>query len=172
MTITIRNHLSTQETVADLASAAEDRYWESLECMVSGHWHAGIYLGGYAAEMWLKFRAFELGSAQPGDLVPARLSATRRNLRTLPGGLTLPPDDNWHSLLFWLEYIFLMPYPSRTLQDQTAARDRVRGLYDSWKVDMRYRSAHRTEPHPGDGLAILNDFLVRLSWLRTNHRQL
>ena len=45
---------STPETVQDFELAAEQRFWDGMQLLVSGHLFAGIYLLGYTAEILLK----------------------------------------------------------------------------------------------------------------------
>ena len=65
------------ETIQDMESAAEDRYWEGWELAVQGHHVGAIYVLGYVAEMLLKINAFRVDGALPGDPVGPRLGPAK-----------------------------------------------------------------------------------------------
>ena len=73
------------ETVQDFELASEQKYWEGIELMTAGHRAAGIYLAGYAVEMWLK-AARELSQRQLlGRTVSPQTSRHARSVRPCVG---------------------------------------------------------------------------------------
>src|SRR2546422_480061 len=90
------------ETLNEFERAAEGRYWEGLELMACGRGFGGVYLMGYAAEMWLKYAFFRfrgVGLAQPiaGFLGPI----SHGQAPNLPN----VPRESLHSLWFWTMFL-------------------------------------------------------------------
>lgn len=57
--MSLRSRLESQpETIQEFELAAEERYYEGLELMVSGRSGGGVYLMGYVGEMILKVAYF------------------------------------------------------------------------------------------------------------------
>lgn len=64
-----------------MEAAAEQRYWEGVELLVQGR-SGGVYILGYAAEMWLKLAFFRRQGALPSDVAkpwlgPAKAHAAK-----------------------------------------------------------------------------------------------
>src|SRR3954467_176361 len=137
----LRRQLETiPETVGDFDLAAEDRFWDGCQLLLLGHDLAGIYLLGYCAEMILKHACFRTDRARPGDPAAGYFGPVRAwmNLHH-----PLVEREAYHSLLFWMLYLRGRRRPiGRPLLDTLDWElvRRVRRLYQSWSVDLRYRA--------------------------------
>jgi len=136
----LRRLLDTMpETVADFALAAEARYWDGCQLITQGHALGGIYLLGYAAEMLLKHACFRTDRGRPADPAGGFFGPVRAWMR-----VRYPSVDreSYHSLLFWAHYLrgkrrdIGRPLPDELDWELTR---RVRRLYSTWSVDLRYR---------------------------------
>ena len=127
------------ETVQDFELASEQKYWEGVELMTAGHRAAGIYLVGYAVEMWLKAACFRLDGAALDAEVDQYLAPARKLGKNL---FPASPCENYHSLKFWGE--LLRHKRCVTLGPFDHALDagvslRFTRLYAIWWIEMRYR---------------------------------
>jgi hypothetical protein len=127
------------ETVQDFELASEQKYWEALELMTAGHRAAGIYLIGYAVEMWLKAACFRLDGAGPGHAVRPYLAPARRLGRALFPAI---PDESYHSVNFWGELLCHKRRVTLGAFDHVldaALSLRFTRLHTIWWIEMRYR---------------------------------
>ena len=154
------------ETVGGLMVCAEEKYWEGLELMAAQKWGAGIYLMGYAAEMYLKTACFLVDGAKPVDLVRSMLgSAETRGKLALPG----ISHESYHSLDFWAALLTfdrnrmgLAPWTPVFTREFTS---HVATLYSIWWVSMRYRPDRAGS---ADGHQVFDS----ATWLRASHASL
>lgn len=149
---------ATQETVQDLELSAHRRLDEATHLFVAGRYHAAIYLGGLAAEMFLKTACFFVAGARPADQAAVHLEPARpRNYK--------PPFKNdyesGHGLWFWSQELLTR---RRRMQKVMPRRflQVIAGLYSDWFVSMRYRPGSAT-PDEAAG------FIHNVEWLATNH---
>lgn len=160
----LRNRLAVvSETIQEFEQAAEEMYQEGKFLLhKSNHQNSGIYLIGYAAEMWLKCAYFRLMGATLMDLIAPRLGPAR----TRGSGLTPPVDyESYHSLLFWARLIEVERSASSKPALSSIAPDFshcVQLLYDIWWIEMRYRQGQATVNEA-------KDIRVWVSWLRANY---
>lgn len=159
----LRHDLESQpETLQEMELAAEDKYWEGLELMVTGRGGGGIYLMGYVAEMLLKIAYFRFTDARPADHVPSRLGPARTAGNHLIPGIG---HENYHSLRFWALLLFETrnryhkPLPSEV---EALFVQRTRRLYQTWWVEMRYR---RDQSLGWNVRSVYDD----VTWLRDNY---
>jgi hypothetical protein len=156
---------SRPESLRDFAVAAEYRFLEGLELATRNHHFAGIYLLGYAAEMYLKIAAFRFDGASPSTLVYPQLQPVRRWM------LLRHPKvehEGFHSLRFWLQYL----RSRRQVRGQALDRNfdgalvhHVNRIYSIWWVEMRYR------PDRADIMTV-NRMFNDVSWLRRNQHRI
>jgi hypothetical protein len=153
-------------SLSDVETSAEEYYWAGFELLVGGqHVRAGIYLLGYACEMWLKCAYFRLvGKGAADSITRVDLSTAKADAAAL-GVAALP--ESFHSVVFWRD---LMLAKRSRLGRALLAPELVRGLvdctarvYDNWDVSMRY--------HPDLSL-VLNgpEMFGDLEWVRGNIR--
>jgi hypothetical protein len=156
----LRARLSqSPETISDFVVAAEQKFWEGLELVTSERVGAGIYLLGYAAEMWLKAAAFRFDGASPADFVQPRLVPARIWLSLQPESI---PHESFHSVIFWLRYLLARRRVARRMLPATIRGElehRVRRIYGIWWVEMRYRGDQALD-HEGE--RVYRD----VAWLR------
>jgi hypothetical protein len=153
------------ETLSEVAVAAEEKYWEGLDLLTSGRTGAGIYLMGYTAEILLKIAAFRFDGARPDDLMTARLPAAKQWMKQHAPNVV---PEGYHGLDFWLRYLDLRREQAgrmlpRGLRGELAHR--VGRIYVVWWVEMRYRADRATILH---GSRIFQD----VTWLRENFVQI
>jgi hypothetical protein len=156
----LRHFLEAQpETISDMSLAVEQKFWEGIELCVAGRHGAGIYLLGYAAEMYLKIASFRLDGANPADFVAPRLARARNLLRTHPFQIA---HEHYHSLLFWLASVRALRQRRGTRFERNFEGElvhRVRRLYGVWWVEMRY--------HPNYASVYdVNRMFQDVGWLR------
>lgn len=162
----IRHRISgSAETIQDYELAAEDRYWDGMELLVAGHTVGGLYLLGFAAEMWLKYAYFRFTGARPGDPARSHFGPARSHARQL---LPSIPAEGYHSLAFWAGLL----RETRQLRSRAWPTDfdasfvqRCRRAYGNWLVDMRYR---RIAIEQADVRSLYDD----VSWIRTHRVRL
>lgn len=153
------------ETLQDFETAVEQKLYEGLELMASGHSGAGIYLMGYAAEMLLKGACHRFSGALLTD-EPNNLWGPARARAQVYG--SSPRHEGRHSLVFWF---WLLredrlarnhPLPTALEAQAQACVDR---LYSNWWVEARYR--------PDQALASeAEEVLEDTSWLWENYLDL
>jgi hypothetical protein len=146
------------ESVQDTTLAATRRLDEAIALFVQGRYHAAIYLGGLAAEMFLKTACFLLEGAKLADPVAAYLDPVKSKKYEPP----FKSDyESGHGLWFWSQELLLRRssrrkrFPNRFLQVMAS-------LYADWYIGMRYRP----------GMATVDDaagFLQNVEWLANNH---
>jgi hypothetical protein len=164
--MTLRARLTIRpETLNDFESAAEVRFWEGLELLTAGESAGGVYLMGYAAEMWLKYACFRFDGVGLADPLDARPRSTRNRWRAL---LPTAPDENGHSLLFWLEMLRnvrrVAGHPLPVALDAELFRW-VNTVYQNWWFSMRYFG----DPVPPSEAT---DVYCGVNWLRDHRIQL
>ncbi|MDQ3081487.1 MAG: hypothetical protein M3R07_04655 [Gemmatimonadota bacterium] len=141
----LRQRLQGQpETLSDFAAAAEQKYWEAIELAACGHRGGGIYLMGYAAEMYLKVSAFRFDGASLADLIEPRLAPARNWLKAQP---TSVAHESYHSVLFWMAYLRgrrVAKHHALPTELDGQLVHRVRRIYSVWWVEMRYRPDQAT----------------------------
>jgi len=150
------------ETVQDFELASEQKYWEGVELMTAGHRAAGIYLVGYAVEMWLKAACFRLDGAVPGDMVRPYLAPARRLGRSL---FPTIPDENYHSVNFWGELLRHKRRVTRGSFDHALEAGlslRFTRMYAIWWIEMRYRP---DQALPGEVNTVFED----ATWFRDSY---
>ena len=163
----LRSRLEDEpQTVQQMELAANDRYWEARALMTtSGREGGGVYLFGYVAEMLLKTAYFRFDGAGPADLVQPRLAPAwgKRGL------LNVRLDrESYHSLRFWAELLVRWRFfrGHRLSADlQVGLKTRVRRLYWTWWVEMRYLA---DQAAPEDVTNAFDD----VTWLRDHHSSL
>ncbi len=155
------------ETVAEMEAAAEGRYQEGQKLVQEGYYHGGIYLLGYAAEMWLKTALCRVDSSLLSTLtVDAYIGPARRHWKNTFGGNL--PDR--HDLLF----LALSLEDARRLEGKPQLHTvspvlsqrfnaNVGFIYDHWFVAMRYR-------HPDASTIEAQQMLDSVEWLRSNYQ--
>ena len=169
--MTILSRIRSQgETILDFTTAAEEKYVAGFELVVQSRYNSGIYLMGYAAEMWLKSTYFHLRdpNLRVIDFVGPRLNPALHFART---NFDLEPTqgrNDLHDLRFWA----LLIRQTRRRQNRPLTEildaqfvSRSRRLYQNWSVNMRYRADPCSER---EALTVLDD----VSWLKTNYFRL
>jgi hypothetical protein len=130
---------TTSETVADFDLAAEARYWDGCQLLTQGHGLGGIYVLGYTAEMILKHACLRADRARPADPAAGFFGPIRVWMQVR---YPLVQRESYHSLLFWASYLRGKRRengnPLSDAIDWELVR-RVRRLYSTWSVDLRYR---------------------------------
>lgn len=150
------------ETVQDFELASEQRYWEGLELMITGHRAAGIYLMGYAVEMRLKAACFRLDGAKQGDMVKPYLAPARRLGQNL---FPTIPDESYHSVNFWGELLRHKRRLVRGAVDHALESTfcfRCTRLHLMWWIEMRYRP---DQALPAEVNAVFED----ATWFRDSY---
>ncbi len=157
---------ASPETLTDILLAADDRYQEAEELLLSQRYDGCVYLLGYAAEMWLKAACLRLRGHGPLVQVMSALPTLKKWMKTISP--TVPFAD-YHDLSFFSECLArLRAQQGRPLPValETELRGRIAtGLYDEWMVDMRYRRSALTAADAWS--ALLNAW-----WMKTNLVQL
>lgn len=165
---------SRGETIQDIDTAADERYWEAYELAVQGRHFGAIYLFGYVAEMLLKSAGFRFDGALPGDYVATRLAPAKAYGRVR---FPLVDPESYHSLQFWVAFLEEKradagrPLPAAL---STELRTRTGRVYDRWWVSMRYRASH-LPPLSISPISLNNELLQLIediSWLKHNHLSL
>lgn len=154
------------ETVAEIKGAAEDHYQEGQKLVQDGFHHAGIYLLGYAAEIWLKTA---LCRVDPNliltDTVDSHVGLARFRWQRMFGGR--PPSG--HDLLFLA--LSLEDERRRVGKPSLGTVSSVLSqlfnvsvgmIYDHWFVEMRYR---RQDATASEALRMFQS----VEWLRDNY---
>ena len=154
------------ETLAEMESAAEDRYQEGKKLIEEGYFHAGIYLLGYAAEIWLKTAICRVDTASiPTDLVDSHVGPARYRWQRLFGG-KLPSGHDLLFLALALEderRLTAKPQLDVVSPDLSRAFNAVISLrYDQWFVEMRYR-------HQDASAEEAQKVLDSAEWLKSNY---
>lgn len=155
------------ETVAEMEAAAEGRYQEGQKLIQEGYYHGGIYLLGYAAEIWLKTALCRVDSSLlPTQTVDSHLGPARHRWKAIFGGGL--PDR--HDLLFLalslenergIERKPQLNAVSPVLSQLFNAS--VGFIYDHWFVAMRYR-------HQDASTNEAQQMLDSVEWLRSNYQ--
>ena len=155
------------ETVTEMEAAAEGRYREGRKLVLDGYYHAGIYLLGYAAEIWLKTALCRVDPALLlTDTVDSHVGPARYRWRLVFGGR--PPSG--HDLLFLA--LSLEDERRRVGKPQLITVSPVLGrafngiiglTYDNWFVEMRYR-------HPDASIVEAEEMLNGIEWLRGHYQ--
>jgi len=128
------------ETVSELEAAAEQKYWEGLELMVAGNYGAGIYLMGYAVEMWVKSACARLLRVRPDEDVWVTLEPRYRiEKRSFPKVKDKGPHslELWGELLCHIRNVAGVGAFSRPVSADSV-RTASKRLHESWWVEMRY----------------------------------
>ena len=154
------------ETVAEMEAAADGRYEEGKKLVQEGYFHAGIYLLGYAAEIWLKTALCRVDAAlMPTDTVDAHVGPARYRWQRLFGGR--PPSG--HDLLFLALALEderrLAAKPQLDAVSPVLSRifNAIIGLlYDHWFVEMRYR---RQDASAEEAQKVVDS----VEWLKNNY---
>ena len=165
MTLRLRLQLLT-ETIQEFDLAAEERYWTGLDLMTRGEGTAGIYLMGYAAEMFLKNSYFLLDNST----TPAFPIGSQFGLAKLAWYTFLPARPlkkvNYHDLLFWSDLLVekrrqeARPLPAAT---ELAFIRCTQRLSENWFVELRYQSSQATA-------AEVNHVYEDVTWIRSHYR--
>ncbi len=169
-TKTLREQIeSTRETVQEFEAAAEYFYQEGKFLVRKKQHYAGIYLLGYAAEMWLKTAYFRLINLLSSDTATPQLPfAVQRGRNEL-----IPPvrdAEGYHNLLLWWRLILLernnpanfSPRRPFNLKFAIEFQTVVLRSYDAWWIQMRYRS-------PIAATKEAEQYLKDVEWIRENH---
>lgn len=169
-TKTLREQIeSVAETVQEFEAAAEHFYQEGKFLVKKRHHYAGIYLLGYAAEMWLKTAYFRLINLLSSDAVTPQLPlAAQRGKNTLS-----PPvadAEGYHNLLLWWRLVehersnAQNPFPRQPFTSKFALelQNVVFRLHANWWIQMRYRS-------PIGATKEAEQYLKDVEWIRENH---
>lgn len=155
---------NSPETLSDVLLAAEDRYLEAEELLVSQRYDGAVYLLGYSVEMWLKASCLRLRGLGPATVVKAALPP----LKTWGLTQTVPPIPfgDYHDLSFFAECIIRLrstqsrPLPPSLMSElQTHV---VNGMYAEWIMDMRYRRSAITSSDAWAALS--NAWWVKSNW--------
>jgi hypothetical protein len=149
---------ATPETVQEINLSAERRLRESLELFVHNHPHSAIYLGGLAAEMFLKGACFMVGGAALGTPVAGLLNAVRPARYRPPFAADF---EAGHGLWFWSQEL-LQRRRARSLRSPNRFLQVLAALYNDWYISMRYRPGSATSTEAAV-------FLMNVEWLATNH---
>jgi len=151
----------TQETVQDVALAAQQRFNEASTLLTHNHYHSAIYVGGLSAEMFLKTACFIVGGASLAAPTQALMAPLKHKSYTPPYKIDW---EGGHGLWFWSQELLARrrgqgkKTPNRFLQVLAA-------LYGDWFVSMRYRPGSATR----DECAA---FMHNVEWLANNHSAL
>lgn len=129
---------SSFETIQDLELAAEQKYMEGVELLLAGRTGAGVYLMGYAAEMWLKNACFLFDGALPGDPVLPLLQPVGKWRQRYHPQVDF---EHFHSLWCWCLVLRSKRQrsglPLSKKLDNKLVR-RCRDIHHLWVVKMRY----------------------------------
>jgi hypothetical protein len=150
------------ETVSDMLLAAEDRYREAEELLVTQEFDGAVYLLGYAAEIWLKAACLNLRGHGPVLPVKAALAPLKKWMATTAPSVVF---NDYHDLGFLAECVIrLRDSLGRPLSNTQVTELRMHianGLHNEWIVDMRYRRS---------GLLATDAWaaLLQAWWMKTN----
>jgi hypothetical protein len=154
------------ETIQEFELAAQQKYDEALDLMVSGKGGAGIYLMGYVAEMLLKNAYFRFIGLRPADRIDEsrRVPARRRGEALLGRGSC----EGYHSLRFWT--LLLIHERGRTgrllpIEIRNRFVHCTRRLYQHWWIGMRYRYDRCDTRH-------VRTVFSDVNWLRDHYLRL
>jgi hypothetical protein len=158
--------LPAHHTIREFRAAAGLRYKEARRLVLAGDRLAGIYLGGYAAEMLLKAAYFRLaGWATTDPITLTDIGQARQHAISVLG---LHWPTNLHDLLRWRDLLIEerkrqgIPYALAFTRGFSA---RVRHIYLNWREHLRYWS---NRPYSGEA----NRTLAGLQWLLGQYRYL
>ncbi len=158
--------LASPETLSDFAWASEQRFRDADTLLSKGRFSGSIYLGGLAAEMWLKLACAKYVRLSPTASATALLAPAKIWMK-FEAPTILP--ESYHSLLFWAEYL-----TRRRISDGRSMSGRLAGelrhhvvnrLFTDWKIDVRYRTLPLDERC---ARRVYND----VTWIRSNWDQL
>lgn len=152
---------SSLETVQDHALSAHRRLDEAADLYIIGRYHSAIYLGGLAAEMFLKTACFFVGGAVPADPVDIHLTPIKTNKYKPPFKVDF---ESGHGLWFWSQELLTR----RNAQGKQTPRRFLQvlaGLYNDWFIGMRYRPGSATSSEAAA-------FIKNVEWLAENHATL
>jgi len=130
---------ATKETVRDQIESADHRLDESQTLILDEKYHAGIYIAGLAAEMYLKTACFLVRGAAETDEIELLLRSVRQG--------TNPPVPHGfkHNLLFWYEELVYSRMQAGLSSVPTALKNVVADLCADWFNEMRYRPGSASE---------------------------
>jgi len=154
------------ETVAEMEAAGDDRYEEGKILVQQGYFHAGIYLLGYAAEIWLKTALCRIDAALLlTDTVESHVAPAKYRWQRLFGGR--PPSG--HDLLFLALALEderrLASKPQLNVVSPILSQifnSLIGSLYDHWFVETRYR-------HQDASAEEAQTVLDSVEWLKSNY---
>jgi hypothetical protein len=153
-------HRLGAEILQNLELAAERRYWEGITLASEGFSTAGVYLLGYAGEMFLKFAYFRSSGIRLGD--PVTFGPASKFAKTY---IPTVGSDHFHSLWYWAHLLRkrrrLLGNPLPPAIDNQLLR-RARRLHQNWCVELRYSPIIAAADELS---AVYND----ITWLR-DHR--
>jgi len=154
--------LASVETLGDLVWAAERRFREGEELLVTNHEAGAVYMFGVSAEIWLKVSCFKFIGATPATPIDSLLGPAKVWMKA---SAPMIDREAYHSLLFWVEYLLRRRREEGSaLASELAGKLRhhvVSRLFLDWKIDLRYRHTLVTEQH---AWRVYNDS----AWLRQN----
>jgi len=161
--MTLRDQILTSvETLGDLVWAAEQRFREAEELLVTQHEAGAVYMFGISAEIWLKLSCFKFVGASPATPIDSLLGPARVWMKSRAPSID---REGYHSLLFWVEYLLRRRQEEgKALATELAGKLRhhvVSRLFLDWKIDLRYRRFLITERN---AWRVYND----TAWLRQN----
>ena len=153
---------ASPERLSDLILAADDRYADAEELLLSGRFDAAVYLFGYAAEIWLKAAAMKLRGLGPTSLAKAALGPLKSYMAA---NAPLVAFTDYHDLSFLVECVtHLRASSGRPLPPVLEAELRLQliaGVHAEWIIDMRYR---RSNVSAAEAWPVL----VHVWWLKLN----
>jgi hypothetical protein len=152
---------ATTEAIQDLELSAHRRLREATELFVSNQNHSAIYLGGLAAEMFLKTACFFVLGAPPGASAATHLAPVKHKTYKPPFKADF---ESGHGLWFWSQELL---HRRRSLGKATPGRfmQVMAALYSDWYIGMRYRPGSAT---PTEAAA----FIMNVEWVERNHAAL
>jgi hypothetical protein len=128
------------ETLQDMESAADDRFWEGLELATQGRLLGALYVWGYVAEMLLKVGAFRVDGASPGEMVGPRLGPAKVYGKARFSHIGY---ESGHSVEFWAAFLREKRVDAGRPFSAVAWSDlalRASNIHARWLVSLRYRS--------------------------------
>jgi len=132
---------SHAETIGRAIQAADDRFWDGLELMMQGRQWGGVYVMGYAAEIYLKCACFILDGASLSDEVDPYLNPAKSWGKSYFPGVS---HEAYHSIRFWAELLCSKrKHSGRAFEPgfEALLRSCASKIYDEWWVEMRYHYA-------------------------------
>jgi hypothetical protein len=170
--VPIRALLSpANETLQDMESAAEDRFWEGWELATQSRHIGALYVWGYVAEMLLKVSAFRVDGASPGEAVAPRLGPAKVYGQARFADIAY---DSGHSIEFWAAFLrekridASKPLSAVMLSNLAACTSRI---HARWLVSLRYRSLS-LPPLATSSLHFpveVMNMAEEIGWIRSNH---